>query len=89
MGRSSCAISFTVRTRVLSMASSMSFSTPPTQLTEKMTRPPVVMSNISRIFSRSRQLCMNRLSKPMASASSPSHSRWLWMRLISIQMVRR
>lgn len=71
------------------MPLSISLSTPPTQLTEKMMRPPVVASNISKIFSRSRQLCMNRLSKPMASASRPSQSRWLWMRLISIQIVRR
>ena len=40
-------------------------------------------------FSRMRQECMNRLSKPMPSAISPSQSKWLWMRESSPQTVRK
>ena len=71
------------------MEASMSFLWPPILFTEKITLPPVEASNISSTFSRILQDCMNRLSKPNASARSPSQSRWLWIRLISHQMVRR
>ena len=42
-----------------------------------MTLPPVIASNTSRTLSLILQQCMNRLSNPSPSASSPSHSRWL------------
>lgn len=42
-----------------------------------MTLPPVTDSKMSSTFSLIRQHCMNRLSKPIPSASRPSHSRWL------------
>ena len=76
-------------TMALSSVSSMSLKTPPGVHTERYTRPPVVFSKMSRTRSRRRQLCMNRLSKPMASAARPSQSRWLWMRESSCQMTRR
>jgi hypothetical protein len=58
------------------------------RLTEWMMRPPVVFSKMSRISSRIRQQCMNRFSKPKASAPRPSQSRWLWTREISAQISR-
>ena len=57
--------------------SSISLRTPPTLQTEKITRPPVVCSKMSSTSSRKRQLCINRLSKPIASAAKPSHNKWL------------
>ena len=71
-----------------SSESAMSRRTPPILLTEKMIRPPVVFSKMSRTSSRVRQQCMKRFSKPNASAPRPSHSRWLWIRDISAQMRR-
>ncbi len=76
-------------TKPCSMALSISRRCPPILFTEKIRRPPVEASNMSRIFSRRRQHCINRLSKPNASASRPSQSRWLCRRDSSHQMVRR
>lgn len=56
----------------------MSVLTPPILQKEMMTLPPVTDSNTSRMRSLILQQCMNRLSNPMPSARSPSHSRWLW-----------
>ncbi len=70
-------------------SASMSRRTPPILQEPKMTRPPVVASMMFRTRSRTRQECMNRLSKPTASAISPSQSRWLCSRESSPQMVRR
>ncbi len=67
----------------------MSRTTPPTCTTENITRPPVVFSKMSSTRSRRRQQCMNRLSKPKASAARPSHSRCEWIRESSCQMTRR
>jgi hypothetical protein len=62
---------------LLSFSLSMFLRTPPTLQDPKMTRPPVVSSIMSSSASRTRHECMNRLSKPKASAARPSHSRWL------------
>ncbi|OQB90506.1 MAG: hypothetical protein BWX84_01877 [Verrucomicrobia bacterium ADurb.Bin118] len=53
----------------------MSRRTPPTLHEPKMTRPPVVASMMPNTRSRTRHVCMNKLSKPMPSAISPSQSR--------------
>ena len=67
----------------------MSRTTPPTFTTLKITRPPVVFSKMSSTRSRNRQQCMNRLSKPNASAAKPIHRIWEWTRDSSCQMTRR
>ena len=86
-------MSFSISSRsfkmVLMVSASMSRRTPPILQEPKMTRPPVVASMMLSTFSRTRQECMNRLSKPMPSAINPSQSRWLWMRESSPQTVRR
>ena len=67
----------------------MSCAMPPTIMIERITRPPQVRWKMSRMVSRRRQQWLKSASKPNASAKSPSHSRWEWMRESSSRMVRR
>ena len=74
---------------LLKPSASMSRRTPPILQEPKMTRPPVVASMMLSTRSRTRQECMNRLSKPTESAINPIQSRWLCSRESSPQIVRR
>ena len=73
--------------RISANWASSSRTTPPTLTTEDDAAAGGLLEHVEHALAR--QQCMNRLSKPNASAASPSTARASGIRLSSCQMTRR